>query len=242
MDTKTICLAVLCQGDTTGYEIKKAFEEGPFSYFQDVSFGSIYPALNRALAENLVSVTELSQLGRPGKKVYSISQAGRAALLDNMTKETPDDKVTSDFLFKLMFSKLLAPEDLEAIIESRLTFLDGKIFRHGRLGSRGRHASQGGFRLRVRSGALSKRCAAISRPIATNCKPPETMRNRRHQRKPPSRMEMIMPDKLAKIEKFKDLARRRSSILIAAVLAIAVTVYIATGSVGNQVNTVEAAG
>ena len=58
MDTKSICLAVLCQGDTTGYEIKKAFEEGPFSFFQDVSFGSIYPALTRALDEGLVDLVD----------------------------------------------------------------------------------------------------------------------------------------------------------------------------------------
>src|SRR5690606_26574731 len=33
MDVKTLCLAVLFREEATGYEIKKAFEEGPFAHF-----------------------------------------------------------------------------------------------------------------------------------------------------------------------------------------------------------------
>ena len=33
MDAKTLCLGVLLRGEASGYEIKKAFEEGPFSQF-----------------------------------------------------------------------------------------------------------------------------------------------------------------------------------------------------------------
>lgn len=129
MDTKTICLALLSQGDTTGYEIKKAFEEGQFSYFQDVSFGSIYPALNKALAEGLVSVTETPQQNRPVKKVYSISTAGEAALVEALVKPAAPDRVTSDFLFKILFSDLLTAENIGTLIDDRLTVLGSKIER-----------------------------------------------------------------------------------------------------------------
>ena len=30
MDVKTLCLGILNRGDATGYEIKKACEDGPF--------------------------------------------------------------------------------------------------------------------------------------------------------------------------------------------------------------------
>ena len=46
MDTRSICLGVLSMGEATGYEIKKLFEDGPFSHFYDAGYGSIYPALN----------------------------------------------------------------------------------------------------------------------------------------------------------------------------------------------------
>lgn len=129
MDTKTICLAVLSQSDATGYEIKGVFEEGPFSYFQDVSFGSIYPALNRALEDGLVSVTELPQAGRPGKKIYAITAAGRDALCDTLRKETAPDRVTCDFLFKALFSHLLGPVATNAMVDQRLAELNEHIDR-----------------------------------------------------------------------------------------------------------------
>ena len=44
MDVKTLCLGVLTEGDKTGYEIKRCFEEA-FSHFFGAGFGSIYPAL-----------------------------------------------------------------------------------------------------------------------------------------------------------------------------------------------------
>ncbi|MCZ6511637.1 MAG: PadR family transcriptional regulator, partial [Alphaproteobacteria bacterium] len=49
MDTKTLCLGVLTHGDASGYEIKKALEDGPFGHIQEIGFGSIYPALAKLL-------------------------------------------------------------------------------------------------------------------------------------------------------------------------------------------------
>src|SRR3546814_3071348 len=60
MDAKTLCLGVLSRGAASGYEIKKAFEEGPFSHFHQASFGSIYPALNALSADGLVAVDRKS--------------------------------------------------------------------------------------------------------------------------------------------------------------------------------------
>jgi len=45
MSVRGLCLAILSYGDATGYEIRKESTEGRFSYFDDASFGSIYPAL-----------------------------------------------------------------------------------------------------------------------------------------------------------------------------------------------------
>ncbi len=41
MDAKTLCLGALSRGDASGYEIKKAFEEGPLSHIHEASFGAI---------------------------------------------------------------------------------------------------------------------------------------------------------------------------------------------------------
>ena len=89
MDSKTLCLGALMLGDASGYEIKKLFEEGPFSYFHQTSLGSIYPALGTLMEEGLVTCDERAQEGRPDKKVYSLTDAGRAAFKKAM--EWPKD-------------------------------------------------------------------------------------------------------------------------------------------------------
>ena len=80
MNVRTICLAILFEGEATGYEIRKLSVEGDFSYFIDASFGSIYPALAKLEAENLVSSHVEQQEGKPSKKIYAITEAGRRAL------------------------------------------------------------------------------------------------------------------------------------------------------------------
>ena len=73
MSVRSLCLAILSFGDATGYEIRKESTEGRFSYFDDASFGSIYPALARLESEGLVTVREEPQAGKPARKVYSIT-------------------------------------------------------------------------------------------------------------------------------------------------------------------------
>ena len=76
MDAKNLCLGALTCGDASGYEIKKMFEEGPFAYFHQVSFGSIYPALAKLCDQQLISMREESQEGRPDKKVVALMGDG----------------------------------------------------------------------------------------------------------------------------------------------------------------------
>ncbi|MCZ6587657.1 MAG: PadR family transcriptional regulator [Alphaproteobacteria bacterium] len=129
MDTKILCLGVLTHGDASGYEIKKAFEDGPFGHIQEIGFGSIYPALAKLLKDNLVTVTKYTQEGRPDKKVYRLTATGRLFLLDALDEPTEPDKVRSDFLFRMMFAHLLSPSALEAMISERMAVLNTAIER-----------------------------------------------------------------------------------------------------------------
>lgn len=118
MDAKTLCLGALIHGDASGYEIRKLYEEGPFAAFHQVSFGSIYPALNRLLAEGLATVTELEQAGRPDKKVYTITPAGRAAFAESLRATPAPDRVRSDTLFILSFGCLLPAWERTALLDA----------------------------------------------------------------------------------------------------------------------------
>lgn len=119
MDVKTFLLGLLALGEASGYEIKKRLE-GPFSHFYDASYGSIYPALTKLAKDGLVDCESLAQDGRPDKKIYRISPAGRMALIDALGEPLLKDKVRSDFLARMMFAALMEPRHLEGLITERL--------------------------------------------------------------------------------------------------------------------------
>ncbi len=129
MDIKTTCLGVLALGEASGYEIRKHFEEGPFSHFAEGAYGSIYPALGRLTQAGLLTCVEHAQDGRPDKKVYSITDAGHHALLDAMHKLPPDDKYKSDFLFILFFTDHQSPEWVAEVIDARIASYREKLER-----------------------------------------------------------------------------------------------------------------
>lgn len=122
MDVKTLCLGVLSRGEASGYEIKKAFEEGPFSHFHQASFGSIYPALNALAAGGLVAVREQAQDKRPDKKIYSLAPKGRAALVAALMAPPAPDAMRSDFLFILFFAQHLPAARVEQLITARIAW------------------------------------------------------------------------------------------------------------------------
>ncbi|MGB0630951.1 MAG: PadR family transcriptional regulator [Alphaproteobacteria bacterium] len=127
MDVKTLCLGVLSRGAASGYEIKKQCEEGPFAHFYAAGFGSIYPALNSLLNDRLISLEEVSQTGRPAKKIYSITASGRQALTDEMLQEPAPDRLRSDFLFIMFFGQMLSARDIDTLIENRITLFRQRL-------------------------------------------------------------------------------------------------------------------
>ena len=129
MDTKTLCLGVLYQGQASGYEIKKHFEEGAFGHIHETSFGAIYPALAKLAEEGSVECTELAQEKRPDKKVYSITPKGHTALLAALMGPPEPDKVRSDILFILYFAHLLPPPRVAELIDQRIAWYDACLAR-----------------------------------------------------------------------------------------------------------------
>jgi PadR family transcriptional regulator, regulatory protein AphA len=120
LDTKTLCLGALSQGPCSGYEIRKLFEEGPFGHFQDISFGSIYPALRQLAEDGLVTVTDQEQDGRPDKKVYRLTLDGQEALARAVSADPSEDKVRSDLMFSLYFAHLLSDEQIAKVLDTRI--------------------------------------------------------------------------------------------------------------------------
>lgn len=127
MDVKTLCLGALTLGDASGYEIKKMFEDGPFSHFHQASFGSIYPALGKLCETGQVSMREHSQDGRPDKKTYSITEAGKATLTRKLRKTPTADRIRSEVLVMFFLAEYMQPDHLANVFASYLQSYRAKL-------------------------------------------------------------------------------------------------------------------
>ena len=130
MNVKTLCLSILYEGEATGYDIRQLCVDGECAYFVEASFGSIYPALAKLEDEGLVTSRTQQQSGKPAKKVYSITDAGRTAFADELSGPLGDDVFRSPFLLFARFAHIL-PRDL---VETRANeFLQQTTESHSKL-------------------------------------------------------------------------------------------------------------
>lgn len=129
MNVRTLCLGVLTTGEASGYEIKKEIEEGLFSHFIEASYSSIYPALTQLAAEGLLTVRAEEQTGKPDKKVYALTEAGRRALAKSIAVVPAKDKYKSEFLFQMLLQPLIAPDVVLAAMDKQLSDLKADLAR-----------------------------------------------------------------------------------------------------------------
>jgi DNA-binding PadR family transcriptional regulator len=84
-DLKFALLELLQERPMHGYEMMKALEEKSGGFYAP-SAGSVYPTLQMLEDRGLVTVSEVE-----GKKVYSITDAGRAALEEHKKEQEPQE-------------------------------------------------------------------------------------------------------------------------------------------------------
>ena len=134
MQKDTLCLGLLSLGPRSGYEIKQMFE-GTLSDFYSLSFGTIYPTLNKLQDEKYVSCKQLSQSKKPDKKVYTITKKGKDLMKDNLLGDASayirsgnfGDQIKSEFFLLLLFAKYLPQETLDTVLNERVLFLRQKL-------------------------------------------------------------------------------------------------------------------
>ncbi|WEJ32304.1 PadR family transcriptional regulator [Devosia sp. SD17-2] len=113
MNVRTLCLSILYEGEATGYDIRRLSVDGEFAYFVEASFGSIYPALAKLEQEGLVTSRTVPQPGKPARKIYSITDAGRAEFAEELLGPLGDDVYRSPFLLLARFARILPKELVE---------------------------------------------------------------------------------------------------------------------------------
>jgi len=127
MNTRTLILAILNFENATGYEIKKQCTDGAYSYFVDISYGSIYPTLSKLEAEGKVAGRSEVQNGRPDKKVFSITEKGRQEFITTLATPPAIDKFKSEFLLVAMCADITSPEIITHAIDKRIVEMEELI-------------------------------------------------------------------------------------------------------------------
>ncbi|MGE5549497.1 MAG: PadR family transcriptional regulator [Bacteroidota bacterium] len=124
-------LGLLHHEPMTGYDLKKRFEN-TIGHFWPAGFGQIYPALGGLAREGLIAGR--AEEGKTGlaKTVYTLTEAGRAALQRWLAVPAAKEHVRYEILLKLFFGALAPPEqNVQTIREFRrryeraLAVLDG---------------------------------------------------------------------------------------------------------------------
>jgi DNA-binding PadR family transcriptional regulator len=79
-DAELTILSLLAEGPRFGHEVQRVIDERGLREWLTVGFSSVYYILNKLESRNLLQ-SELRATGRtPGRKVYSLTEAGRGVL------------------------------------------------------------------------------------------------------------------------------------------------------------------
>ncbi len=95
MSIKYAILGVLSWKPSTGYDLKKIFEESSIMYWSGNN-NQIYKTLVQLLVEDLVTNEVLHQESTPSKNIYTITDRGAAALKE-WVLSTPELRISATY-------------------------------------------------------------------------------------------------------------------------------------------------
>jgi DNA-binding PadR family transcriptional regulator len=128
-------LGQVADAPTSGYDIKARLEAGA-AQFWHASYSQIYAELRRLERLGYVTEERVLQEGRPNKRVYTITDAGRGALRDWLAEPWGLAHLRDESLVKLTLASAMPVEDVVAELENlRASHEDRRADFEGRIAS-----------------------------------------------------------------------------------------------------------
>jgi PadR family transcriptional regulator, regulatory protein AphA len=127
MGVKYAILGLLHYGDMHGYRIKELLERD-FGHMWTVNFGQIYPALRDMQEDSLVTMARVEQENAPDRKLYSITEKGRAEFKDWL-EEDPERNMTirDPFLLRFTFFGFSDADRTLEVIDDRIKMYEEQL-------------------------------------------------------------------------------------------------------------------
>jgi PadR family transcriptional regulator AphA len=112
-----VLLGLLASKPLSGYDIKTVVDRST-RFFWAASYGQIYPELKRLEEEGLVEGEDRPNGGR-SRRVYTLTPAGREALVEWLFGSTVTIELRDESLLRLFFADALPREDALRLLEGR---------------------------------------------------------------------------------------------------------------------------
>ena len=108
-------LGLLSWKPSSGYELKKVFEDSPYLYWSGNN-NQIYKSLLELQKQELISYETIHQDGAPSKKIYSVTKKGMSELKNLILSNTEAPEFKKPFLIQLAWSDMLSKEELSSLL------------------------------------------------------------------------------------------------------------------------------
>lgn len=111
MSIKHAILSLLLESERTGYDLNKNFESS-VAFYWSASHQQIYKTLADMHKDNWISLSITKQIGRPDKKIYSLTSLGEQELKAWAVIPAKKTPAKNQLLIKLMLARLVGAEPI----------------------------------------------------------------------------------------------------------------------------------
>ncbi|MFJ1927785.1 MULTISPECIES: PadR family transcriptional regulator [unclassified Streptomyces] len=135
MSLKYAVLAALLEGDASGYDLAKVFDVSVADFWSTTP-QQLYRELDRLAGSGLIKARVVEQQRRPNKRMFTLTEAGRASLAA-FTAEPPRPIAIRDEL--LVMTQAVDAGDQDAVrasVAERMEWARAKLARYERLRDR----------------------------------------------------------------------------------------------------------
>jgi DNA-binding PadR family transcriptional regulator len=115
MSIRYVMLGFLSEEPLTGYDLKKKFSASEIFHWSGNN-NQIYRALVELHDEAWVTIEVQYQESKPPRKIYTITEAGRAALREWLLSPPELPQIRDALLVQLTWADQLAPGELDALL------------------------------------------------------------------------------------------------------------------------------
>jgi DNA-binding PadR family transcriptional regulator len=111
-------LTLLVEGPQHGYQLEQVIEGRGLREWTEIGFSSIYYLLNRMQAKGWVTSEILPEEGKPARRVYRLTETGRAATTQAVAQRLAAPRLLSgDFMLGLANQFLIPPDERLAAMQ-----------------------------------------------------------------------------------------------------------------------------